>query len=290
MIACTAIAAALLAATPGSTITATGTCETPLRLPARDYAGVTLDMADAHVKAGMTASNFKRLTIKGGTWGIADGVMVVSHTIQVTNAHDFTFTDATVFTNGRNGGAGISVANGSRITIARNRFTGRNTGLGVRTVSDTVIDHNSITDSTADGINVTDSQRVVVSYNRCTDFSPAVGAHPDCVQLRNLAGKPLQSDVLLIGNVAIGKMQAFFGNCNRTTLISNYAALKGFTHTITCSGGVDNVAINNVLANTPDAPHGPGSLKGFANVYVPRNVLWDARKDGPAPMPLGVEP
>jgi hypothetical protein len=170
---------------------------------------------------------------------------------------------------------GISVANGSQITIARNRFAGRNTGLGVRTVSDAVIDHNSITGSFADGVNVTDSQRVVVSYNRCTDFAPGVGAHPDCVQLRNLTGKPLQSDVMLIGNVAIGRMQAFFGNCNRTTFISNYAATNGYTHTITCSGGVDNVAIGNVLANIDRVSNNLNAVFDADNRTALRSALAD---------------
>lgn len=283
MIPCALIAATLATAAPGATITATGSCDATLRLPARDWRGVTLDATAATFPAGAVIQSPRRLHIKGGTWG---GASAGYHTIAITNAEDFAFTDAIVLGNNK---GGISVAGGSRVTIARNRFSGHSTALGVRTVTDSVITRNSITGSTADGINVTDSQRVVVSFNRCTDFTPAPGAHPDCIQLRNLKGKPPQSDVLLIGNVAIGRMQAFFGDCNRTTYIGNYAATSGFTHTITCSGGADNVAVGNVLANTPDAPNGPGSLKGFANVWAARNVLWDARVKGWAAMPLGVE-
>lgn len=292
MIACAAIAAALATATPGTTIAASGTCEAALRLPARDYGGVTLDASEATLLEGAVIDRAKGLHIRGGRWGRTDRDTRLFHTITVTRAEDFSFCGATVVGNGNTVGSGISVAESQGVTICDNLFDGHSAaGASVRSSSDAVVTRNRITNSTADGINITDSQRVVVSFNRCTDFKPGPLAHPDCIQLRNLKDRPPQSDVLVLGNVAIGQMQAFFGDCNRTTFINNYAAVSKYLHTITCApGGVGNVAIGNMLSNLPSSPAAPGRMKGFLPEWTARNTVWDARVQGMPPMPPGVQP
>jgi hypothetical protein len=63
----------LAIATPGSTVAATGTCEATLRLPARDYGGVTLDASEAAWLEGAVIDRPKGLHIRGGRRAPASG-------------------------------------------------------------------------------------------------------------------------------------------------------------------------------------------------------------------------
>lgn len=285
MIACAMIAAALALAAPGSTVAAEGTCEAPLRLGKRAYGGVILDVSRAKLPAGAVINGPTGLAIRGGTWGREDIDLPAWHTIQVANVEDFSLAGATVLGNRDGRGSGISIATSKRVTVRDSVWRGHATAIGVRSSSAVLVTGNDIRGSVADGINVTDVHGAIVSANSCREFVPGVGAHPDCVQLRDLAGVPRQSGVWVLNNLAVGRMQAFFGDCNDTVLAGNYAAVSDFTHTVTCARAVGSAAFDNVLSNTPDSAGGPGRLKdaAFAAVWAGRNVLWDARVKGWAP-------
>lgn len=273
----------LRAAKPGSIISLAGIFQGALRLSAWDFGGVVLDLTDAEFPDGGVINGAKGLALRGGRWGRTDSEVQAFHTLQVANVEDFSLSGATVVGNGNSFGGGISIANSARVTVRDSQFDGHSTALGVRTSSDILVTGNRITGSAADGINVTDCQRGIISANECRDFRPAVGAHPDAIQLRSVAGRPLQADIWLLNNLAIGRMQAFFGGEYRTHWHGNYAATNGYTHTVSAATGARECsAFDNVLANTPDAPHGPGRLKGFedASNREGRNVLWDSRRWG----------
>ena len=279
------IAAALRAAKPGEVVTITGIIEGALNLRNVDLGGVVLDTTQAELIDGAVLNNVKGFAIRGGIYGRADMDLPVQNSIVAANCEDFSIASATVLGNGDARGGGISIATSARVTVRECRFDGHNTALGVRSCTDALVTGNSIRGSTADGINITDCQRAIVSANDCRDFRPAAGAHPDAIQMRSLAGRPLQADIWLINNIAIGRMQGFFGGEFRTHWHGNYAAANGFTHTVTASKGRECSAFDNVLSNTPDAENGPGSLKGFtdASNSVGRNLLWDARGKGLPP-------
>lgn len=285
MIACAMIAAALASAAPGAVIAASGTCEAPLVLRGMHLRGVALDARAAAFPAGALIRNVSGLKMWGGTWGRADRDIAAWHTISVEAVADFSLAEAKVVGNGDARGSGILVVASQRVTIRDNQFIGHATAIGVRASSDALVARNRIEASTADGINLTDNQRVIAAANECHAFVPGAGAHPDCIQLRTVNQAARQSDIWLLNNLAVGRMQAFFGGDYRVHYIGNYAATNGFTHTVTASACRYCRAFDNVLSNTQDAPHGPGSLKGFTDLSnsTGRNLLWDARIKGPAP-------
>jgi hypothetical protein len=283
LIACSFIAAALAAASSGATVSATGTCEAPLVLRNRDYGGVILDASAASFPAGAVLNGVKGLAVRGGSWGRTDVEIAAFHVIQAAQVEDFSLAGATVLGNGDARGGGVSIANGRRVTVRDSVLKGHATAIGVRSSSAVLVTGNRISGSTADGINVTDVQQAIVSANSCRDFSPAIGAHPDCIQLRDLPDRPRQAGIWVLNNDAVGRMQAFFGDCNQATFAGNRAAVDVFTHTLTCARALETAAFDNVLSNTPASANGPGSLKGFDPKWVRLNLVWDARQKGWAP-------
>jgi hypothetical protein len=156
--------------------------------------------------------------------------------------------------------------------------------MGVRSSTGVLVTRNSINGSFADGINVVDSQRVIVSSNSCSAFTPGVGSHPDCIQLWSLNGRPLQSDIAILNNSAIGNMQAFVsfdprnGSGERLIFAGNYAAVT-FTHGVSCTRCNDSIFIDNVLSNLPEARWGASTVRlteGLRNI-VANNQSFDVR-------------
>ena len=84
-------------------------------------------------------------------------------------------------------------------------------GIGLGTVSDARITNNSFAGSGSDGIDIGLSRRIVLDHNRCSDFHPTPGAHPDCIQLWSRPEQPPTADITITNNEAIGDMQGFNG-------------------------------------------------------------------------------
>ena len=113
--------------------------------------------------------------------------------------------------------------------VAFNHYT--NFGIGIGFSTDVTLTNNVVTGSGSDGIDVAMSQRVVIDHNRCMDFHPAPGAHPDCVQLWSKPNFSPVSDVTITNNVAIGDMQgftAFDGPYDRITIEHNFAHVTNY--------------------------------------------------------------
>ncbi|MEN9932089.1 MAG: hypothetical protein RIS17_662 [Pseudomonadota bacterium] len=291
MLSCALIAATLAAAAPGSTVT-TGPVRCPARVSLlnRNYNGVTLDATGAVFAEGIGMRNVQGLTIKGGTWGRRDADTLNLHVIRADAVTDVTIAGTTVLGNANLKGGGISVQPGSqRVTIRDNRLHGHMLGIGVRESSDILIARNAITGSTSDGINSVGNQRVIITNNQCSEFTKIYPAHPDCIQLWSIVGQPLQADVYVINNAAIGDMQGILSSDPKTVsgrrlfFHGNYLAVT-YSHTLTCGGCVESVAMDNVLASYPGSYFGIGSLKGFDHISnrVARNVMRDGVKALPA--------
>lgn len=280
---CAEVGTALLAAVPGSTVAVEGACVGGLRLPARDYGGVVLDMRQATVPDGALLMGIKGLSIRGGVWGRDDAPLPAVHTIVASRMEDFSLAEATVLGNPGGRRNGLSISDSRRVTVRGVRFVGLVTGMGVRSSADVLVTGNLAVGSAADGFNITDVQGAVVSENECRDFTPGVGAHPDCIQFRSLAGRPKQRDIWVVNNLCVGDAQCFFGAEAGTYFLGNYAAPRRFTHTVSATSCSDCAAFDNVLSNTPDSPNGAGSLKMGAGSVADRNIVWDARSKGWAP-------
>ena len=110
-----------------------------------------------------------------------------------------------------------------------------NVGIIIGQVTDARLTSNVFTDAGSDGIDVALSQRVVVDQNRCSDFHPTPGAHPDCIQLWSKPNFPPTADIVVSNNVAIGDMQGFTGfdgPYDRITIEHNFAKVTVY-HGIT---------------------------------------------------------
>lgn len=278
------INAALAAVRPGDTLRITGSFNSLVSFRNRDFGNVRVDASDAVFLAGFALNNVQNITITGGTFGRSDVDISAFYTIRVDNSRHVSFANTTVVGNGDSRGGGLLFAGSQFITVRDSRFSGHATAIGLLSSSDALVVRNDIRASTADGINIIDNQRVILADNSCRAFTPAVGAHPDCIQLWSLNNRPLQADIFLLNNVAIGNMQAYLssdpksGSGTRFTFAGNYASVS-YPHTITCGNCTNSLFVDNVLANTPDARWGPAPVQfnsGTGNV-LQNNQQYDLR-------------
>lgn len=280
---------------PGDTLRLTGTFETAVRFSQRDFGGVKLDATGATLREGMLMQGVQNLTIVGGTYGRTDADTREWATLGIFNSQNISVSQATVVGNGNLRGAGIRVTGSDFITVRDNRLSGHLGSILLASSSNSLITRNKMTAASSDGIQVMDSQRVIVSANSCSNFTPVAPAHPDCIQLWSVANRPLQSDIFVLNNSAIGTMQAYLssdpktGSGTRLTFAGNYAAVT-YTHTVTCGNCTNSAFFDNVLANLPGSKNGAGSLKigPSPTNTVGYNPLYDlrGRTDGWMPAPL----
>ena len=275
---------------PGDTLRFSGVFTVPVVLRNHDFINVQVDASGATFRAGFVLGNVHNLAITGGVFGRSDIDIPAWHTVQVVQSSNISLANGLYLGNSDNRGAGLLVVQSSQVTVRDSQFTGHGTGLGVRSSNNVLVSRNTITGSAGDGINVVDSQRVLVAQNSCAGFNPGPGAHPDCIQLWSLSGRPLQSDIAVINNSAIGNMQAFVsfdprtGSGNRLVFAGNYAAVT-FTHGVSCTRCNDSIFIDNVLSNLPEARWGAPYVRlteGTGNL-VANNFSYDVRGMGNAP-------
>ncbi|MEI6418225.1 MAG: hypothetical protein WCO82_04080, partial [Sphingomonadales bacterium] len=142
---------------------------------------------------------------------------------------------------------------------------------------------NVFTRQTSDGMNVVDSDNVLINNNICRDFTPAAGAHPDCLQMWASAGQPMQEYISVINNQAYGPTQGFTSfdpstASGRFFRFENNVLVTSYPQGIACYGCFDSVIINNQVGNTPDARFRTSiNVVGGANNLVTGNVLTDNR-------------
>lgn len=269
---------------PGDTLRITGSFASTVVLSNRDFGNVQVDASAATFQGGLMLNNVHNLAFSGGTYGRSDMDIRPWHTVQVQFSSNISLDQGRFLGNFDNRGSGLLVVKSNQVTVSSSQFIGHGTGLGVRTSTNVLVTRNSITGSAADGINVVDSQRVIVSSNSCSAFTPGTGSHPDCIQLWSLNGRPLQSDIAILNNSAIGNMQAFVsfdprtGSGERLIFAGNFAAIT-YTHGVSCTRCNDSIFIDNILTNLPDARWGAPSVRlteGLRNL-VANNQSFDVR-------------
>jgi hypothetical protein len=281
MISCTAIAAALLAAQPGAVV-ATGETACPARitLPAGDYRGAVLDATGATFQEGAALRGVRGLTIRGGTWGRADRGTRDWYVLRIDASADVALVGATVVGNGDGIGGGVQISSSTRVTVRDSRWTGHGWAVVAQDTAGLLVARNDFSASASDGLQVTRVQQMVAVGNRCHDFRPSAGAHPDCIQVHGSGN----ADVWLINNVAIGAMQAvLISGATGLRAHGNWAAITTYWHTLTCGACPGAVVTDNVAAAAPGAGHMPFPARiGGTGVVLARNSLIDART-GPLP-------
>ncbi|NJS14111.1 MAG: hypothetical protein HC788_05205, partial [Sphingopyxis sp.] len=111
------------------------------------------------------------------------------------------------------------------INVRKMTITGTMRGIVVRQSQGVGLYQNKLTGLRSDGVNIAESQRVVVEGNSCANFNPIAalydadgtkivdGDHPDCVQAWSRSTSAPTADVVIRGNSMTGHMQGiFFGN------------------------------------------------------------------------------
>ncbi|OYU15159.1 MAG: hypothetical protein CFE37_07145 [Alphaproteobacteria bacterium PA4] len=217
---------------------------------------LTVDASAATVSDTLTIRNVSNLYLTGGKFGSTTSAMRSGRAIAVYNGANVSIVKATVANNGID--MGITFAGTIRPTVTAVAFSGGKVGLAVTSVSDAKLSSNSFTKMSSDGINVVDSQRVNVTANKCSGTAPLVGAHPDCVQLWSLAGKPMQSDISITNNIISGATQGITSfdpkaaSGIRITITGN-DLFTSYPQGIACYGCFDSVISNNTLRTMADA-------------------------------------
>ncbi|MEI6418224.1 MAG: right-handed parallel beta-helix repeat-containing protein [Sphingomonadales bacterium] len=218
---------------------------------------LVLDARAAQFPGGLNIRDSMGITVKGGTFGSATILPRIGRGIDINGGGNIRV-EGSAFQGVAGVGTGLLARNADRITVTKSTFTGLKLGLGVQTVSTSALTNNVFTNNSSDGINVADSRVVSVTGNICRGGSPAVGAHPDCVQLWSVAGQPVQSSIRVVNNKAYGPTQGFTSFDPETasgralTFESNYLATS-FPQGIACYGCVNSIFRNNTLVTLPEA-------------------------------------
>lgn len=189
-------------------------------------------------KAGDTLrlapGSYDRVSVRDRHWSppvtIAAAAARLS-SVRLDNVSGITWNGG-IFEGGDTVSDGMKVEQGDHIIVdgaAFHHYT--SVGIILGRVTDARLTNNVFSDSGSDGIDIAMSQRVVIDHNRCTDFHPVPGAHPDCIQLWSKATFAPVADIAITNNVAIGDMQgftAFDGPYDRITVDHNFARVTNY--------------------------------------------------------------
>lgn len=287
----TNVNAALAALRPGDTLQMEGLFANRVSFVNRDFAGVRVDASRATLPEGMALNNVQNIAFHGGTWGRTDTETRDWFAIRITNSSHVSLEGATVIGTNNSRGSGVVSTRSQNITIRDSLFTGHVTGIVADTNRDALFTRNQFRNGASDGIQIMNSQRAILSENTCTEVVMTPGAHADCIQLWSVAGQPLQSDIYLLNNVAIGDMQGFASftpgtaSGTRITFAGNLAAMT-HVHGIACFGCTDSLFVDNVVSSLPTSPWTAAiSTPGGSNNVFSNNAIFDLRGQPNRPLP-----
>lgn len=179
---------------------------------------------------------------------------------------------------------GINVVSSNNVRIQRMTISGAHRGIVISKSQDVAVEGNRLTGLIAEGVNIAQSQRVLISGNTCSDFNPTMGSwsadgkriqdgdHPDCIQAWSRPESAPTSDVKVINNEMQGFMQGiFFGNHVRGGVddggfdrieISNNRVHISLPNGVSLYSARNSKVVNNKISTVPGArsqrpPHNP---------------------------------
>jgi hypothetical protein len=246
---------------------------------------LNIDARDAQFTGALTIRNMRGVAITGGSFG-GGGAWQDSDTIKVQASNGIRFIQPQLTADGSGRARGLTFRDSSNIAVSNGSFSGFRLAIGINGVRNGNLTNNRITAATSDGINIVNSHFVTARGNVCSDNLPSPGAHPDCIQLWSLAGFPVQSDIKLIGNTALGYTQGFTsfdpdrGGGLRISMIGNRVDTSQ-PQGIACYGCVDSVITDNVLTTLPGA-----RFRTYLRVIGGSNNIVERNSIGPLPAPV----
>jgi len=279
----TTVNAALAALAPGDTLRMQGTFTNRVAFNNRDFGGVQVDASGAVLLQGINIGNTQNIAFTGGVFGRSDINTADWYIVRIDNSSNVSVSGASFQGNGDNHGSGLLVTGSSFVTVRDNQFHGHQTGLQMTLSQDSLVFGNRFTGSTSDGAQLISNSRVILAENSCSGFNPPAGGHPDCIQFFNTGGT-LQSQIYVLNNRAVGRMQGIFagGNPNQVinidfTIAGNYTEVT-YPHGISCYGCINSLMENNIAVS----PFGPNHLSiiqyfGGSNNELGYNPIFDFR-------------
>lgn len=273
--------AVFAAAQGGDTINLVGTFGTS-SFQNRNFATrVTINAAKATFTDTVTIQNVTNLTVFGGIFGSKTQPMRAWRTVIIKDSNWVKMQSNTFLGNGATAGIdatqGILVTTSSNIQVSAGTFNNFKTGIGVMSSTNVKLDNSRFNAMTSDGINIVDSRFVTATANTCSAGTPYPDAHPDCIQLWSLAGKPVQSDITLLRNIARGATQGFTsfnsddGGGLRIQMLGNTVATS-YPQGIACYGCFNSLFSDNILSTLPGSLYQTSiNIVGGANNIVTNN-------------------
>lgn len=208
---------------------------------------VTIDASKASFGNSLSIKNVSGVSFIGGRYGSTTAPMRLGRAIAIYGGSDISFSAPVI--QGNRAGVGLAFTGSSDISVTGARLTGLKVGLTLMSVAGGSLTGNRSLAAASDGFNIVDSRFVTATGNSCSGTVISPGAHPDCIQMWSIAGKPLMSDIRITGNTATGATQGFtlFNNGGRRITISDNRIDTSYPQGIACYGCIDSVFRNNVL-------------------------------------------
>ena len=250
------IVSAFAAASAGDTLRLVGTFNA-IRLQDRAFTTVvTLDASRALFRDTLTLRRVANVTVKGGRFDVTAG-SAYNRAAGVYDSSHVAFIKPSVI--GVGSQMGIGFQDTTAASVVNGRFDGLRAGIGFDRITGGLVTGNRITHAVADGIDIGSSHNVTASYNSCALGTPGPGVHPDCIQLWSTAGHPIQSDITVTHNTAVGPTQGFTsfasGGGGLRLTITNNTVTSSFPQGVACYDCIDSNISYNRLATLAGAAH-----------------------------------
>lgn len=238
---------------------------------------VTIDARSARFTGLLTLNAVRGLKIQGGTFAIPTGAPRYSRAITMYDGGNIHIAAPTV--TGHRDTTGISVNSAANVQISDGAFSGLKLGIGFTNVDGGVIERNRFARMTSDGINIADSRYIRASFNHCSDTRIQAGAHPDCIQLWSILGRPPQRNIELSDNVAEGPTQGFVsfngsaGGADRVVMTRNRLDTS-YPQGIACYNCRDSRFTYNIVRTADSAQHRTSiNIVGGRNNVIADNIV-----------------
>lgn len=271
------------AAKGGDTIKLSGTFGASSLMDRSFATRVTLDATNAVFANTLTIQNVSGMNVVGGTFGSTTESMRVLRNVVIKNSANIKFQSNKFIGNGATftglANSGVLVTNSNYVQVSAGTFSNLFTGVQVTSSTRVVVDNSKFRTMTSDGINISDSHFVTAVANNCSGTAAFTGAHPDCIQLWSIAGRPVQSDIALLRNTVTGVTQGFTsfnpasGGGLRISMIGNVVSTS-FPQGIACYACVDSIFTGNILTTLSGAQWQTGlNIVGGRNNLVADNII-----------------
>ena|GEM_PF-1589423 len=237
---------------------------------------VTIQSADAAHQAvinGVSFSNTSGLALSNVNLTVpGSGSIGVS----VMNSSNISLSGLTVYgTSGTDDGVGASIRYSTGVTLTGSDFSKLGAAIGMQASDDVSVSHNNLHDIQTDGILSGGSSHVVIEANSFTDFHPAVGDHPDAIQLF-ADGTTEGSDITIRDNVITrgsgDAIQGIFVESTNNLLVTGNSMIGTAYNGISISSSQTVLVENNFVQGYPDMGTRILTRGGSSDVTVVHNT------------------